>query len=91
MSKWRSPWRRLIPPRNYYTFELYRDAHRAHADEYLLRTETKGGVFFLLRPKDFQPDAGVRFATRWSSPRNVLPSGTARRRCWRVSRKAPLG
>ena len=48
-------WRSLIPPRNYYMFELYLDAHHARADEYLLRTETKGGAFFLLRPEQYQP------------------------------------
>lgn len=47
--------RNLIPPVNYYMFELYLDAHRAEADRYLLRAETKGGAFFLLRPKDFDP------------------------------------
>lgn len=51
----RLAWRDLIPPRNYYMFELYLDAHRARAAQYLLRVETKGGVFFLLRPRDFQP------------------------------------
>jgi hypothetical protein len=48
-------WRQLIPPAAYYMFELYLDAHRARADEYLLRAETKGGAFFLLRPLDFDP------------------------------------
>jgi hypothetical protein len=48
-------WRALIPPANYYMFELYLDAHRARADEYLLRAETKGGVFFLLRPQRYEP------------------------------------
>jgi hypothetical protein len=49
-------WRQLIPPAAYYMFELYLDAHRARADEYLLRAETKGGAFFLLRPLDFDPN-----------------------------------
>lgn len=48
-------WRHLIPPSAYYMFELYLDAHRRRADEYLLRAETKGGAFFLLRPHDFDP------------------------------------
>jgi hypothetical protein len=48
-------WRHLIPPAAYYMFELYLDAHRQRADEYLLRAETKGGAFFLLRPRDFDP------------------------------------
>ena len=48
-------WRHLIPPAAYYMFELYLDAHRRRADEYLLRAETKGGAFFLLRPHDFDP------------------------------------
>jgi hypothetical protein len=48
-------WRHLIPPANYYMFDLYRDAHRAQAGAYLLRSETKGGVFFLLRPQNFDP------------------------------------
>jgi hypothetical protein len=48
-------WRNLIPPAAYYMFELYLDAHRRRADEYLLRAETKGGAFFLLRPRDFDP------------------------------------
>ena len=43
-------WRHLIPPAAYYMFELYLDAHRKRADEYLMRAETKGGAFFLLRP-----------------------------------------
>jgi hypothetical protein len=49
-------WRQLIPPAAYYMFELYLDAHRRRADEYLLRAETKGGAFFLLRPRDFDPN-----------------------------------
>ena len=48
-------WRALIPPTNYYMFELYLDAHRVRASEYLLRAETKGGVFFLLRPQQYTP------------------------------------
>ncbi|GAB2177897.1 sugar-transfer associated ATP-grasp domain-containing protein [Dongia sp. agr-C8] len=47
--------RHLIPPSAYYMFELYLDDHRRRADEYLLRAETKGGAFFLLRPRDFDP------------------------------------
>jgi hypothetical protein len=47
--------RHLIPPAAYYMFELYRDAHRRRADEYLLRAETKGGAFFLLRPEKYEP------------------------------------
>jgi hypothetical protein len=46
--------RHLIPPVAYYMFELYLDAHRARADEYLLRAETKGGAFFLLRPQKYE-------------------------------------
>jgi len=49
-------WHHLIPPSAYYIFELYRDEHRRRADEYLLRSETKGGAFFLLRPRDFDPN-----------------------------------
>jgi hypothetical protein len=48
-------WNNLIPPVNYYMFELYRDSHQAKADEYLLRAETKGGAFFLLRPMHVDP------------------------------------
>ena len=44
----------LIPPVAYYMFELYLDAHCRRADEYLLRAETKGGAFFLLRPQKFE-------------------------------------
>jgi hypothetical protein len=46
--------RHLIPPIAYYMFELYLNAHRARADEYLLRAETKGGAFFLLRPQKYE-------------------------------------
>jgi hypothetical protein len=48
-------WRHLIPPAAYYMFELYLDAHRKRADEYLMRAETKGGAFFLLRPHNIDP------------------------------------
>jgi hypothetical protein len=48
-------WPDLIPPVNYYMFELYDPAHRARANAYLLRAETKGGAFFLLRPARPQP------------------------------------
>jgi hypothetical protein len=47
--------RQLIPPVSYYMFELYLDAHRRRADEYLLRAETKGGAFYLLRPQNYEP------------------------------------
>lgn len=36
-------------PRHYYMFELYRENHRARAHEYLLRPETKHGVFTILK------------------------------------------
>jgi hypothetical protein len=48
-------WSDLIPPVNYYMFELYDPAQRARANAYLLRAETKGGAFFLLRPAKPQP------------------------------------
>jgi hypothetical protein len=46
----------LIPPSAYYMFELYLDAHHRRVDEYLLRAETKGGAFFLLRPREFDQE-----------------------------------
>lgn len=48
-------WRDLIPPVNYYMFDLFRPEQRARANGYLLRAETKGGAFFLLRPARPQP------------------------------------
>jgi hypothetical protein len=47
--------RDLIPPINYYMFDLFEPAQYARANGYLLRAETKGGAFFLLRPARPQP------------------------------------
>lgn len=41
--------RLAVPPPWYYVFELYKDAHRGRAAEYLYRTETKSGIYDMLR------------------------------------------
>jgi hypothetical protein len=68
-------WRHLIPPSAYYMFELYLDAHRRRADEYLLRAETKGGAFFLLRPKDFDPARRRPFRDKASFAAECIAAG----------------
>jgi hypothetical protein len=56
-------------------FELYLDAHRLRADEYLLRAETKGGAFFLLRPRDFDPNRRNPFRDKVSFTAECLAAG----------------
>jgi hypothetical protein len=68
-------WRHLIPPSAYYMFELYLDGHRRRADEYLLRAETKGGAFFLLRPQEFDPQRRRPFRNKASFAAECLAAG----------------
>lgn len=62
----RSSWRQLsdqlrlafvfgIPPSHYYVFELFDDARRADAGDYLLRHETKGFAYAELRGRPITP------------------------------------
>jgi hypothetical protein len=44
-----------IPPRWYYTFELFEDDNRRRADQYLQRSETKRGVYRLFKRAAGQP------------------------------------
>lgn len=68
-------WRNLVPPVAYYMFELYLDPHRARADEYLLRAETKGGAFFLLRPRHFDPSRRRPFRDKASFAAECAEAG----------------
>ncbi|NJO33191.1 MAG: hypothetical protein HC869_08625 [Rhodospirillales bacterium] len=49
-----------IPPDKYYVFELFRDERRAHANDYILRYELKGGFHNLMhRRAKSTPDERV--------------------------------
>jgi hypothetical protein len=51
-----------IPPDKYYVFELFRDERRAHANDYILRYELKGGFHNLMhrRAKSVSPSRNTK-------------------------------
>jgi hypothetical protein len=49
--------RLAVPPPWYYVFELYQDTHRRRAAEYLYRTETKSGIYDMLRRRFASKDS----------------------------------
>jgi hypothetical protein len=57
--------RYAVTPSHYYMFELFDDSKRGRAQEYLLRHQTKGGVYQLLLDKPISPlKDKVRFVER---------------------------